>query len=130
MPKKLPKSLKKFIRQEKARIRREFLDQQKVKEEIKKLMNIIETKKSKLMTTLMYATGMRVSEIINLKIDDLDFEDEIGHIRQAKGKKDRIFNIPQSLFSKLKKQVEVQEEKEQKYLFTGPKGRLSSRNLQ
>lgn len=100
------------------------------KEEIKKLMNIIEAKKSKLMTSLMYATGMRVSEIINLKIDDLDFEDEIGHIRQAKGRKDRIFNIPQALFSKLKKQAEVQEEKEQKYLFTGPKGKLSSRNLQ
>lgn len=100
------------------------------KEEIKKLMNIIETKKSKLMTTLMYATGMRVSEIINLKIDDLDFEDEIGHIRQAKGRKDRIFNIPQSLFSKLKKQAEMQEEKKQKYLFTGPNGKMSSRNLQ
>ena len=37
MPKRIPRSLKKFIRQEKSRIRREILDQQKVKEEIQKL---------------------------------------------------------------------------------------------
>jgi len=82
------------------------------------------------MISLMYAAGMRVSEIVNLKIKDFDFEDNIGHIRQAKGKKDRIFNIPQTLFSKLKKQVASQKENNQEYLFNGPKGRLSTRNLQ
>ena len=78
----------------------------------------------------MYACGMRVSEIINLKINDFDFEEKIGQIRQAKGKKDRIFNIPQFLLNDLKKQFKKQKEKNQEYLFTGPKGRLSSRNIQ
>ena len=100
------------------------------KEEIKKLINIIEAKKSKLMVALMYAAGMRVSEIVNLKVSDLEFEDKIGHIRQAKGRKDRIFNIPQFLFLKLEKQAENQQKANQKYLFSGPKGRLSTRNLQ
>ncbi len=82
------------------------------------------------MVSLVYACGMRVSELVNLEIKDLDFEDKIGHIRQAKGKKDRIFNIPNFLAFKLKKQVEKQKEDNQKYLFTGPKGRLSTRNIQ
>ncbi len=100
------------------------------KEEIKKLFEVLETKKSKLMVSLMYACGMRVSELINLKIKDLDFEERIGHIRQAKGKKDRIFNIPDFLFRNLKKQAEKQREENSEYLFSGPKGKLSSRNLQ
>ncbi len=100
------------------------------KEEVKKVIDVLDAKKSKLMISLIYACGMRVSEIINLEISHLDFEDKTGHIRQAKGKKDRIFNIPSFLFKDLKKQAEEQKEKSEEYLFTGPKGKLSSRNLQ
>lgn len=100
------------------------------KEEIKKLFEVLDTKKSKLMISLMYACGMRVSELINLKIQDLDFDERIGQIRQAKGKKDRVFNIPNFLFRDLRRQVEKQTKNKQEYLFTGPKGKLSSRNLQ
>jgi len=100
------------------------------KDEIKKLISSIEAKKSKLMVSLMYACGLRVSEIMNLKLDHLDFEDNIGYVRQGKGKKDRIFNIPKFLFSKLKKHVEIQKQNKQEYLFTGPKGKMSTRNLQ
>jgi len=42
------------------------------------------------MLILTYACGFRVSELISLKIGDLNFEEMIGHIRQAKGKKDRV----------------------------------------
>jgi len=100
------------------------------KEEVKKIFEVLDTKKSKLMVSLMYACGMRVSELTNLKIEDLDFEERIGHMRQAKGKKDRIFNIPDFLFRDLKRQSERQKETNQEYLFTGPKGKLSSRNMQ
>jgi len=100
------------------------------KKEVKLLIEVLNTKKSKLMISFMYACGMRVSELINLKINDLDFNEKIGHIKQAKGRKDRIFNIPEFLFLDLKKQVEKQKEINGEYLFTGPKGKLSSRNLQ
>ncbi len=100
------------------------------KEEVKKVIDVLEAKKSKLMVSLMYACGMRVSELVNLKVLDLEFDEKIGHIRQAKGKKDRIFNIPSFLFKDLKKQTEEQKENKEEYLFTGPKGKLSSRNLQ
>lgn len=98
------------------------------KGEVKKLFDSFDNKKSKLMVSLMYACGMRVSELINLQISDLDFEEKIGHIRQAKGNKDRIFNIPVYLLKDLQKQVVQQDGKE--FIFTGPKGKLSSRNIQ
>jgi len=100
------------------------------KEEIKKLFDAIPTKKSKLMLQMIYACGFRVSELIGLRGDDLDFEEMIGYVRQAKGKKDRIFNIPKFLMKRLKKQYERQKENNQEFLFTGPKGKLTDRNLQ
>jgi len=100
------------------------------KDEIKRLINSINNKKSKLMISLMYAAGLRVSELVNLKIENLDMDEKIGHIRQAKGKKDRIFNIPSFLFKKLKKQIQNQKKINSDFLFSGPKGKLSPRNLQ
>jgi integrase/recombinase XerD len=102
------------------------------KEEVKKLFGAIISTKSKLMVSLMYACGFRVSELTNLTVNDLDFEERIGHIRQAKGRKDRIFNIPVFLFSDIKKLAEGQIELGNEHLFTNPTTgkKLSTRNLQ
>lgn len=100
------------------------------KEEVKKLINSITNKKSKLMISLVYACGFRVSELVNLKLIDLDFNEKTGHARQAKGRKDRVFNIPDFLINELKEQAEQQKQAHQTFLFSGPKGRLSTRNLQ
>ena len=100
------------------------------KDETLRIIGSAQTKKSKLMISLMYACGMRVSEILSLKIFDLNFDENVGHIIQAKGKKDRIFNIPLFLKNDLKKQSEMQSERSQEFLFSGPKGKLSSRNIQ
>ncbi len=100
------------------------------KDELKKLLNVIPTRKSKLMVSLTYACGFRVSELISLKIEDLNFDEMIGYVRQAKGRKDRVFNIPKFLVKKLAKQTKKQREKDQEYLFTGPKGKLTDRNIQ
>ncbi len=100
------------------------------KQEIKNLLENINNSKSKLMISMIYACGFRVSELVNLKIQDLDFNEKIGHARQAKGKKDRVFNIPEFLIPNLKQQIESQKTNNKEYLFTGPKGKLSSRNIQ
>ena len=100
------------------------------KDEVKKLIDSIKNKKSKLMVSLMYACWFRVSELVNLKIADIDFENKTGNIRQAKGRKDRVFNIPNSLFEQLKEQAENQKERNQEYLFSGLNGKLTQRNLQ
>jgi integrase/recombinase XerD len=100
------------------------------KDEVRKVIDSLHNQKSKLMISLIYACGFRVSELTNLKVEDFDFNEKIGHVRQAKGKKDRIFNIPSFLFDELKREVEEQKRNGKEFLFTGPKGRLSPRNLQ
>jgi len=100
------------------------------KEEIKKLLSELRTEKSKLMASLMYACGFRVSELVNLKIADINFPEKIGHVRQAKGNKDRIFNIPFFLVDDLKRQAENQKKEKQEYMFSGNSGKLTTRNLQ
>lgn len=101
------------------------------KEEIKSLLKELSSnKKSFLMISLIYACGLRVSELINLKIENFNFQEGIGTIRQAKGNKDRIFNIPEFLIQQLKSQIDSQQKKQESYLFTGPNGKLTSRNIQ
>ncbi|PJE81377.1 integrase [Candidatus Pacearchaeota archaeon CG10_big_fil_rev_8_21_14_0_10_32_42] len=101
------------------------------KKEVMGLFEAINIKKSKLMVSLIYAVGLRVSELTSLKVRDLDFDDKVGNVRQAKGKKDRIFNIPNFIFSKLKKQTEKQVNRGEIYLFSGRNGKkMSSRNIQ
>lgn len=100
------------------------------REEVNTLIDAIPTKKSKLMVTLIYACGFRVSELTNLKVENLNFDEMIGFVRQAKGRKDRVFNIPQKISKKLQKQVEEQRANNQEYLFSGANSQLSTRNIQ
>lgn len=100
------------------------------KDEVRRFIDSLHNSKSKLMISMMYACGFRVSELTNLKVDDLNFNEKMGHVRQAKGKKDRIFNIPSFIFDDLKKQAEEQKNAGKEFLFSGPKGKLSSRNIQ
>ena len=100
------------------------------KEEVRKLFDTTPPKKSRLMLETIYACGFRVSELINLKIIDLNFDEMIGYVRQAKGKKDRIFNIPKFLEKRLEKQAKKQKENNEEFLFSGPKGKLTDRNIQ
>lgn len=100
------------------------------KEEVKKILDFSNNSKSKLMVSLMYACGFRVSELINLKVKDLNFEEKIGYVKQAKGRKDRVFNIPEFILDLLFKQVSKQKDSGSEFVFSGPNGKLSSRNLQ
>ncbi len=67
------------------------------RQEIKHIMNAIDNKKHKLMVTLAYSSGLRVSEVVNLKVKDIDLDELIIHIKNGKGKKDRITIFPEKL---------------------------------
>lgn len=67
------------------------------KEEIKLLLDHISNPKHKLMISLMYAAGLRVSELLNLRVEDLNIEEGYGWVRQGKGNKDRQFIIADAL---------------------------------
>lgn len=57
--------------------------------EVKKLIEVTDNLKHKSIIMLLYSGGLRLSEVINLKIADIDSRAMTITIRQAKGKKDR-----------------------------------------
>ncbi|WP_207765332.1 tyrosine-type recombinase/integrase [Solitalea longa] len=58
-------------------------------QEIKMLFDNISNLKHKAMLMLSYSAGLRVSELLNLKVEDIDSDRKQIRIKQAKGKKDR-----------------------------------------
>ena len=71
-------------------------------EEIRKMIAFTQNIKHKLIIKLLYGCGLRVSEIVDLKKQDLNFEEGLIHLRLAKGRKDRFVKIPESLKEELK----------------------------
>ncbi len=67
------------------------------RQEIQSLLATITNAKHKLMVALAYGAGLRVSEIINLCVADVLIDELTLHIKEAKGKKDRITLIPEKL---------------------------------
>lgn len=100
------------------------------KEELKLLLKQIKHEKSLLMVSLIYAAGLRVSELTNLKLQDINLPEKIAYVRQSKNKKDRIFNIPDFLFDSIEEQIKNQTNKNQEHLFSGRQGKISTRNIQ
>lgn len=62
--------------------------------------------RDKLVASLCFGAGMRIGEVFELRLHDLDLERRMIHIRQAKGHKDRIVPLPQALLPLLKQQIE------------------------
>ena len=97
-------------------------------EEIKKLIKETNNIKHKLIIKLLYGTGLRVNEIVNLKKQDLNFEESLIHIKLAKGKKDRFVKIPESISNELKKFSSLEKGE---YLFESNRGgKLTTATIQ
>jgi integrase/recombinase XerD len=77
----------------------------------------IENVKHKAIITLAFSTGMRVSEVCNLKIADIDSKRMIISVLQAKGRKDRIVPLSKTTLATLREYVKAYRPKE--YLFNG-----------
>ncbi len=69
--------------------------------EVIELLNAVSNIKHKTMLMLAYAGGLRVSELVNLRIEDVDVQRHLIHIRGAKGKKDRYTLFPSSILELL-----------------------------
>lgn len=84
---------------------------------IKDRLSKIENLKHKAILTLAYSTGMRVSEITNLKIEDIDSDRMLIHIKNAKGRKDRVVPLSNYVLQLLRDYWK--EYKPEIYLFNG-----------
>lgn len=85
--------------------------------ELTKLFMALENRKHKAMLFTAYSAGLRVSEIVNLKITDIDSERMQIFISRAKGKKDRYVNLSPVLLDILRQYISSYKPKPKLYLF-------------
>jgi len=89
-------------------------------EELVKLLNATDNLKHKAIFMTIYSAGLRISEVINLKIKDIDSKRMQIRVEQAKGKKDRYTLLGAKTLEVLRKYVA--EYKPKVWLFEGLKG--------
>jgi integrase/recombinase XerD len=93
----------------------QIIDSEFLKSKIDSIDNI----KHKAIIALAYSDSLRVSEVINLKIEDIDSKRMIIHIKNSKGKKDRIVPISETVLKILREYY--LECRPKVYLFNGQK---------
>ena len=71
-------------------------------EEIKSLLNAITNPKHKILISLMISSGLRISEAVSVKINDINFEEKTLKIKNEKGNKERITIISGKLLEEIK----------------------------
>jgi len=96
------------------------------KAEIRSLIDSTDNRKSRLIISFLYSSGLRVSELVNLKVNDINLEENTGWVRKGKGSKDRMFTISKTLCEELK---EYLEERDNEYVFS-KNNPLTTRNIQ
>jgi len=97
--------------------------------EVKRILESLKNTKHKLLLSLAYGAGLRVSEVIVLKVQDLDFEELTVHIKQAKGKKDHISVMPERLVDDLKNLIAGKAKRD--HVFASERGgKLTTRTAQ
>ncbi len=100
--------------------------------ELAKLFNALQNKKHKAMLFTAYSAGLRVSEIVNLKLSDIDSRRMQILVRRAKGKKDRYVNLSPVLLDILRNYLRVYKPRPEEYLFESEQTRTAypSRTVQ
>lgn len=88
--------------------------------DIARIMMTIRNSKHRILIALTYGAGLRVSEVVNLKVGDLDLIEMTIHLKQAKGKRDRITIFPEKLKEEIQAFV-VGKDKED-YIFMSERG--------
>ena len=89
-------------------------------QEISRLIKVTKNLKHKTILLLIYSGGLRLGELLNLKIGDIDSQSMKIHVRQAKGKKDRYIMLSEKTLSLLRGYYKTY--KPQDYLIEGQTG--------
>jgi integrase/recombinase XerD len=97
--------------------------------EIEKIIEVIENKKHRLIVALAYGAGLRVSEVVNLRVRDVNLDELTLHLKNAKGNKDRITVFPEKLRADLSEIMALQHGNE--FVFESERGgKLTERTAQ
>lgn len=97
--------------------------------EIMRIVAATKNKKHQAMIALAYGSGLRVSEVVNLRVKDIDIDNRLIVVRGGKGNKDRVTLLPEKL-EKLLKSAVVFKNKDDLLFESERGGKLTSRTLQ
>jgi integrase/recombinase XerD len=90
------------------------------KEEVQRILNATRNTKHKLLLWIIYSCRLRRSEVINIRLTDLDRDRNVLHIKEGKGKVDRIVPVSKKVWEKIDEYVDGFHPL--KYLFEGQNG--------
>ncbi len=88
--------------------------------EIIKILAATKNLKHKTMLFLIYSAGLRLNELLELRIGDIDSDAMKIHVRQGKGKKDRYIMLSENVLNLLREYYKVYKPKN--YIIEGQKG--------
>jgi integrase/recombinase XerD len=71
-------------------------------DEVSRLLRAVESLKARMLLTVMYGCGLRISEATRLEVRDVDSGRMVIHIRQGKGRKDRYVPLGTTLLEALR----------------------------
>lgn len=100
------------------------------KEQVAALINAIENRKHKTIIMLAYACGLRVSEVVSLRVKNIDGQRKLIFIECSKGKKDRVVSLSPAMLIMLREYYRAYKPKD--FLFEGQyeNEHLSARSIQ
>jgi integrase/recombinase XerD len=87
------------------------------KDEVKQIINALTNEKHRVMMSLLYACGLRRSELLQLMLNDIERNRKLIRVRQSKGFKDRVVPISEKTIEML--DFYIQRYKPQRYVFEG-----------
>ena len=94
------------------------------KEEILTMISCTNNRKHKCIVSMLYGSGLRRSELLHLKIEDIDSKRMLVRVKGAKGNKDRYTLLSQTALEDLR--LYFKEWRPRAYLFEGRKGAMYS----
>ncbi len=99
------------------------------KEKIKEMINKTDSLKHKLIIKLLYSSGLRLQELIDLKRKDIDFDRKLINVKKGKGRKDRVTLFSENLKTDLLKYYSEKMFKTE-YVFEGINGKYTKKSIQ
>lgn len=99
------------------------------RDDIHRIIQSIQNNKHRLMVALAYGAGLRVSEVIGLKIKDIHLEELTIHLKLAKGQKDRLTVFPEKLKDDISSLINLKDKED--FVFASERGgKLTTRTAQ
>ena len=99
------------------------------KKEIKEMIERTKNTKHKLVIGLLYAAGLRCSEIIKIKLEDIDVNRRLLLVRQGKGAKDRYTILSEKIIEQIKHYLRTRLY-QSPYLFASCDGHITTRTVE